>query len=100
MTVRNLCVSSGKWLEETCFITDPEVVMRVEITVKVNGKLVKKHAEHVEGTLEQMEEKIHALSKSVAGETLQASIDAVDAPRPLFRRREASCVTKATKDER
>ena len=84
MAVRNLCVSSGKWLEETCFFLDPEVVMRVEITVKVNGKLVKKHAEHVEGTLEQMEEKILTLSKSVAGKTLQASVDAVDAPRPLF----------------
>ena len=79
---------------------DPEVVMRVEITVKVNGKLVKKHAEHVEGTLEQMEEKILTLSKSVAGKTLQASVDAVDVPRPLFWQREASCVTKATKDER
>jgi len=100
MAVCTIRVFSGKWLEETRFIMDPEVVMRVEITVKVNGKLVKKHAEHVEGTLEQIEEKIHTLSKSVAGKTLQASVDAVDVPRPLFWQREASCVTKATKDER
>ncbi len=56
--------------------------MRVEITVKVNGRLVKRHVEQVDGTLEQMEEKIHALSKTVAGETLQASVDAVEGPRP------------------
>lgn len=74
--------------------------MQVEITVKVNGKIVKQHVEQVDGTLEQMEEKIHALSKTVAGETLQASVDAVDAPRPLFRQQEASCDTKATKDGR
>ena len=100
MAVYTIRVFSGKWLEESCFFMDTEVVMQVEITVKVNGKMVKKHVEHVDGTLEQMEEKIHTLSKSVAGETLQASVDAVDAPRPLFRQREASCVTKATKDER
>jgi hypothetical protein len=68
--------------------------MQVEITVKVNGVLVKQHVEQVEGTLEQMEEKIHALSKSVANETLQASVDAVVAPRPLFRRRSGGGVTK------
>lgn len=74
--------------------------MKVEITVKVNGQLVKQHVEQVDGTLEQMEEKIHALSKSVAGETLQASVDAMDAPRPLFRRLAASCDTKATRPAR
>ena len=68
--------------------------MQVEITVKVNGTLVKQHVEQVEGTLEQMEEKIHALSKSVAHETLQASVDAVDTPRPLFRPRPVAGVTK------
>jgi hypothetical protein len=61
--------------------------MNVEITVKVDGQLVKKHTEQVEGTLEQMEEKIDALSRAVAGETLQASVDALPEPRPLFRRR-------------
>lgn len=64
--------------------------MKVEITVKVNGQLVKKHVEQVEGTLEQMEEKIDALARTVAGETLQASVDAVAEPRPLFRQRAAS----------
>lgn len=69
--------------------------MQVEITVKVNGKLVKRLVESVEGTLEQMEETVDALSRKVAGETLQASVDAVEAPRPLFRRRAAGCGTRA-----
>lgn len=73
--------------------------MEVEITVKVNGKLAKRHVEQVGGTLEQMEEKIHALSKAVAGETLQASVDAVDEPRPLFRQTAANCDTKAINKE-
>ena len=71
--------------------------MQVEITVKVDGRLVKQHVEQVDGTLEQMEEKIHALSKAVAGETLQASVDAVSAPRPLFRRRAGECGTRDIK---
>jgi hypothetical protein len=71
-----------------------EVAMKVEITVKVDGRLVKRHVEQVDGTLEQMEEKIHALSKSVAGETLQASVDAMTEPRPLFRQRAADCGTR------
>jgi hypothetical protein len=71
--------------------------MQVEITVKVDGRLVKEHVEQVTGTLEQMEEKIHAMSKEVAGETLQASVDAVSAARPLFRKREGDCGTKDTK---
>ncbi len=71
--------------------------MRVEITVKVNGRLVKRHVEQVDGTLEQMEEKIHALSKTVAGETLQASVDAVEGPRPLFQKSAGNCGTKATR---
>jgi hypothetical protein len=74
--------------------------MQVEITVKVDGKLVKRHVEQVGGTLEQMEETIHALSKTVAGETLQASVDAVAAPRPLFRKPEAGCDTKDTRPVR
>jgi len=68
--------------------------MQVEITVKVNGRLIKQHVEQVGGTLEQMEEKIHALSKAVAGETLQASVDAVDVERPLFRKKAAGSDTK------
>ena len=69
--------------------------MQVEITVKVNGKLVKRLVESVEGTLEQMEETVDALSRKVAGETLQASVDAIAAPRPLFRQRAAGCDTRA-----
>lgn len=71
--------------------------MQVEITVKVNGRLVKQHVEQVTGTLEQMEEKIHAMSKEVAGETLQASVEAVSAPRPLFRKTAAGCGTRDTR---
>ncbi len=67
--------------------------MQVEIVVKVDGRLVKTHVRQVQGTLEQMEETIHALGKRVAGEALQASIDAVDGPRPLFRKRAERCVT-------
>lgn len=74
--------------------------MKVEIAVKVDGRLVKEHVEQVDGTLEQMEEKIHALSKSVAGETLQASVDAMVAPRPLFRQKAAGCGTRDTKPAR
>lgn len=95
MAVYNFRVLSGKVLDTR--VHDTEVIMQVEITVKVDGQLVKQHVEQVEGTLEQMEEKIHTLSKTVAGETLQASVDAVDPPRPLFRPRAASCDTKATR---
>jgi hypothetical protein len=73
--------------------------MEVEITIKVNGQTIKRHVEQVGGTLEQMEEKIHALSKTVAGETLQASVDAVNEPRPLFRQTAVSCDTKAINKE-
>lgn len=69
--------------------------MQVEITVKVDGRLVKTHVQQVQGTLEQMEETIHALGKRVAGEALQASVEAVAGPRPLFRKRAAPCGTGA-----
>jgi hypothetical protein len=71
--------------------------MQVEIVVKVNGELIKRHVEQVDGTLEQMEEKIHALSKTVAGETLQASVNAVSVPRPLFRPQAARSATRASR---
>ncbi len=74
--------------------------MKVEITIEVDGRLVKKHVEHVDGTLEAMEEKIHAMSRAVAGETLQASVQAVEAPRPLFLRTGVSSVTGATEGGR
>jgi hypothetical protein len=70
--------------------------MDVEITVKVGGQLVKKHVQAVSGTLEQMEETIHALTQQVAGEALQASVDQAMATRPLFRPRAGSGGTAAT----
>jgi hypothetical protein len=74
-----------------------EVAMQVEITVKVNGQVVREHVEQVSGTLEDMEEKIDAMSRQVAGAALQASVDAVTSPRPLFRKREENSATKDTK---
>ena len=59
--------------------------MDVEITVRVGGQLVKRHMQAVDGTLEQMEEAIHALSRRVAADALQASVDQLAGPRPLFR---------------
>jgi hypothetical protein len=58
--------------------------MQVEITVKVDGQLVTQRVEQVAGTLEQMEEKIDALSREVAGAALQGSVEAMTPPRPLF----------------
>jgi hypothetical protein len=74
--------------------------MKIEITVKVNGQVVREHVEQVSGTLEDMEEKIDALSRQVAGAALQASVDAVAGPRPLFRKSEENSVTKVTKPGR
>jgi len=71
--------------------------MQVEITVKVNGQVVREHVEQVSGTLEDMEEKIDAMSRQVAGAALQASVDAVTPLRPLFRKREENFATKDTK---
>lgn len=70
--------------------------MDVEITVKVNGKAVQQHVAVVGGTLEQMEETIHALTQKVAAETLQASVSQMVVPRPLFRRPGASGGTAGT----
>jgi hypothetical protein len=67
--------------------------MEVEITVKVAGRLVKTHVQQVEGTLDQMEETIHALGKKAAGEALQASVEVVKSPRPLFRKTAERCDT-------
>jgi hypothetical protein len=74
--------------------------MQVEITVKVDGRLVKTHVQDVQGNLEQMEETIHALGKRVSNEALQASVDALTGPRPLFRKTAGSSVTGATSRER
>lgn len=61
--------------------------MQVEITIKVNGQTIKTHATEVAGTLEQMEEAIHALGKKAANDTLQGVVDVVVPERPLFRKR-------------
>ena len=61
--------------------------MQVEVQVKVNGQVVRTHQVEVSGTLEQMEETIHALGKKVAGETLQATVETLDVPRPLFQKK-------------
>jgi hypothetical protein len=71
--------------------------MQVEIAIKVNGQPVKTHVAEVAGTLEEMEEVTHALGKKVACDTLQATVDVGLPSRPLFRKRAASCVTKAIK---
>jgi hypothetical protein len=71
--------------------------MQVEIMVKVDGQLVTQRVEQVAGTLEQMEEKIDALSREVACAALQGSVDQAAAPRPLFRQRAANGGTKDTK---
>ena len=71
--------------------------MQVEITVKVDGRVVREQVKQVSGTLEDMEETIDAMSREMAGAALQASVDAVTPLRPLFRKREASSATKDTK---
>ena len=64
--------------------------MDVKVTVEVDGRMVEQRAAVVDGTLEQMEDTIHALSRRVAADALQASVDQVAAPRPLFRKTAAS----------
>lgn len=71
--------------------------MQVEITVKVNGQVVKEHVEQVSGTLESMEETIDALSRQVACSALQASVDAVSPPRPLFQKTAGNSGTRDTR---
>ena len=73
--------------------------MKVEINIQVDGELVKQFTEEVDGTLEQMEEKVHALSQSVACTTLQASVDAASEQRPLFRHTADGFVIKEVEHE-
>ncbi len=62
--------------------------MKVEVTIKVDGKVVKVHQREVGGILEAMEEATHALGKEVARDSLQAALDNIKVPpRPLFRPR-------------
>jgi len=72
-------------------------MQQVKITVEVNGKLVEQVVELVDGTLEEREEKIDALTRQVAARTLQASVDQVAVPRPLFRRRAGTTDTKGSR---
>lgn len=74
--------------------------MKVEISIKVEGGLVERFTKDVDGTLEQMEEMVHALSREVAQSTLQASVDAVAPPRPLFRPRGESFAIRDIARER
>jgi hypothetical protein len=71
--------------------------MRVEIIVKVDGQVAQTHVQDVSGTLEQMEETLHSLGKRASNSALQASVNRVSGPRPLFRKRAATGGTKATK---
>lgn len=74
--------------------------MDVKITVEVDGRVVRQDVKQVSGTLEQMEEAIDALTRKAACTALQASVEAVAPPRPLFRKPAEHCVTRATKRER
>jgi hypothetical protein len=75
-------------------------MQQVKITVEVDGEVVEQVVEQVDGTLEHMEDKIDAMTRQLAAKTLQASVDRVTVPRPLFRRRGESSDTKDSKRER
>lgn len=60
--------------------------MQVKITVEVDGQQVGEQVHEVHGTLAEMEEQATALGREVACKTLQATVNAVPAPRPPFRR--------------
>ena len=75
-------------------------MQQVKITVEVDGEVVQQVVEQVDGTLEQREERIDALTRQLAAKTLQASVDRVAVPRPLFRRRVENSGTKGSKRER
>ncbi len=74
-------------------------MQQVRITVEIDGEVVEQVVEQVDGTLEQMQDKIDALARQLAAKTLQASVDRVAAPRPLFRRRVENSDTKGSKHE-
>ena len=75
-------------------------MQQVKITVEVDGEVVEQVVEQIDGTLEQMEDKIDALTRQLATKTLQASVDRVAVSRPLFRHRGESSDTKDSKRER
>jgi hypothetical protein len=47
-------------------------MQQVKITVEVDGEVVEQVVEQVDGTLEQMEDRIDALTRQLAAKTLQA----------------------------
>ncbi len=75
-------------------------MQQVKITVEVDGEVVEQVVEQVDGTLDQREEKIDAMTRQLAAKTLQASVDRVAVRRPLFRRGGESCDTRGSKRER
>jgi hypothetical protein len=76
------------------------MAMQVEITIKVDGKTIKTHTTEVSGTLEQMEENLHALGKKVSHDALQGAVDVVVPERPLFRKRAVVGGTRGIKTAR
>ena len=74
--------------------------MEVKIIIEVDGKAVSERTAAMEGTLEQMEETAIALGRRIACETLQARVNAVEAPRPPVRSNTVACGTKAMKPAR
>lgn len=70
--------------------------MKVEMIVKVDGRVVGEHQRVVAGTLEQMEESIITLTRQAGASALQGSVDAVAAPRPLFRKTKVPSGTGGT----
>ncbi|MFQ5503049.1 MAG: hypothetical protein ACE5EQ_12260, partial [Phycisphaerae bacterium] len=98
ITVTLLVYYGGVWLPERLH---KEVAMQqVKITVEMDGEVVEQMIEEVDGTLERREEKIDALTRQLAAKTLQASVDRVAVPRPLFRRKAESSDTRDSKRER
>ncbi|MBU0717336.1 MAG: hypothetical protein KJ749_03730 [Planctomycetes bacterium] len=75
-------------------------MQKVKITVEVDGEVVEQVVGQVEGTLEQMEDQIDAMTRQLAAKTLQASVDRVAVSRPLFRHRAENSATKGSKPKR
>ncbi len=71
-------------------------MQQVKITLEVDGEVVEQVVEQVDGTLEEREEKIDALTRQLAAKTLQASVDQVSVSRPLFRHKEGNTGTKGS----
>ena len=66
----------------------------VNITVEVDVEVVPAAVEPVEGMPEPMEDRSGAMMRPLAGATLQASVDRVAVPCPLFLRKMGNGDTK------